>query len=117
MEQPSIEAKAAIDAAGNLRVGYHGLSPEDHETLKALLNMPHWKLYREVLTRAQAEYSRAAMNGVGFDGMIDSWKNQGIAAGLNFAITQLPILCREYDAKNNKVLEKPEKSKVPFRRG
>jgi hypothetical protein len=117
LEQPKVEAQAAVDAAGNLRIGYVGLSKEDHEVLKALLNMPHWKLYRDILVRAQAEYARAAMNGVGFDGMIDSWKNQGIAAGLNFAVTQLPILCREYDAKNNKALEKQDKPKVPFTRG
>lgn len=93
------------------------LTPEEFESLKTLASSPFWATYQKVLMRAEIEIRRGAGLGRGFDGMIDSWQQNGFAAGINFTITQLQALCADYDAKAKKALEKESKPKQPFKRG
>lgn len=116
-ELDNLEVKAIVDANNELRLGFSGISREEMEELRTLASSPFWRTYRKILIRAQAEFSRAALRGTGFDGMIDSWKNQGISAGINFSVNQVQVLLDSLDSKEKKILEKDSKPKQPFRRG
>lgn len=93
------------------------LTPEDYAALKALAESPFWRVYVKVLMKAEIDIRRAAGLGTGFDGMIDSWQKNGMAAGINFTITQLQALLTDFDNKRQKALEKEQKPKQPFKRG
>lgn len=93
------------------------LTPEEMAALKALASSPFWKTYQKVLMRAEVNIRRSSGLGRGFDGMIDSWQQNGFAAGINFCITQLQALVTDFDAKAQKKLEKESKKPVPFKRG
>lgn len=110
-------AQGLLDAAGNLRIGYKGMTAEDMEALKALNASPHWAVYRKILQSAMAEYMRASTQVVDVNGVVKMLHSAGMAAGMNFAINQLQVLCADYDAKAKKTLEKTTKEKVPFKRG
>lgn len=116
-DSPDIQAQAAFDAAGNLRVAYVGLTAEDMESLKALASSPHWKIYRTLLQRAVAEYMRASWQVTDVNGVVKMVHNAGLAAGINFSINQVQVLCAEYDRKQQEALEKAEKKPQPFRKG
>lgn len=113
-----IETKAMADAVGNLRVAYVNLTAEDFEMLKALNDSPYWVHYRKILEKAMAEYLRASTMVTDVNGVVKMVHNSGLAAGINFAINQIQVLCADYDAKKQKAIEKSTKvEKAKFTRG
>lgn len=117
MDSKEIMAQGVVDAAGELRIGYKNMTKEDMESLKALNSSPHWAVYRKLLMGAMAEYLRASTQVTNVDGVIKMLHSSGMAAGMNFSINQLQVLCADYDAKAKKELEKSTKVQVPFKRG
>ena len=113
----TFSAQSAFDAAGSLRIGYKGLTKEDMESLVALQGSPHWAVYRRLLTGAMSEHYRASSMVTDVDGVVKMISNAGLAAGINFAINQLQVLCADYHAKLKKGLEKPVENSKPFKRG
>lgn len=116
-EREKIGAQSAFDAVGNLRVAYTGLTAEDMESLRVLNGSPHWKVYRTLLERAMAEHFRASTMVTDVNGVVRMIQSSGLAAGINFSINQLQVLCAHYDAQQKKELEKSSKKPEPFRKG
>ncbi len=116
-EESQIQAQSAFDAAGNLRVAYEGITAEDMESLKALATSPHWRVYRVLLQKAVAEYMRASWQVTDVNGVVKMVHNAGLAAGINFSINQVQVLCADYDKKQKEAIEKAEKKPQPFRKG
>lgn len=112
-----LETEAVEDAMGNLRIGYKNLTAEDMESLKALKDSPHWKVYRKLLESALAEYTRASWQVTGVDGVVKMLHSAGLAAGINFSINQLSVLVGQTNLKQQKALEKPDKKPQSFVRG
>lgn len=112
-----IESHSTFDAAGSLRIAYKGLAPEDLESLKVLVSSPYWRVYRTILQHAMAEHLRASTMVTDVNGIVKMLHNSGMAAGINFAINQIQVLCADHDARAQQEVEKHPKQNVPFRRG
>ncbi len=93
------------------------LKPDQYESLDVLQNSPHWKVYRDILLKAKQSYLDSIL---AMREPIDITKHLGIAAGINFALNQLPLLVSQYRAeveKNLGSLDKKDKPGQEFRRG
>lgn len=93
------------------------LTPELYESLAVLNDSPYWTPYRKLLLQAKQAYLDSVMS---MRDPLDITKTLGLAAGINFAINQLPILVSAYRQKEQKVLkalEKKESLGKEFRRG
>ncbi len=112
-----VEGESAIDASGALRVGYKGLTLEDKESLRTLMESPHWKVYRDILIVAVGEHMRASWRVSNVDDVVKGIHNAGLAAGINFAINQLNVIVQTSDASVQKALEKQSRKPQDFKKG
>ena len=93
------------------------LSPDQYESLAVLQSSPHWKVYREILHQAKQSYLDSIL---AMREPIDITKHLGIAAGINFALNQLPLLVAGYTqaaAKRLETLEQGSDTHTNIKRG
>lgn len=100
VDKAEISAQFGQDPNGASAIFFE-LTPEMFEMLKALKEMPHWKLYRKVLIAAKEGYFQAVLPQ---KEAIPMAKTIGMVSGINFAINQLPVLIGGYEAKRKKML-------------
>lgn len=92
-------AESIRDANGEERISLR-LSPEELESLAALVESPHWKIYRKILISCKTAYLDSMLP---LKDPTEITKQLGIAVGINFAINQAPVLVADYRAKQAKM--------------
>lgn len=108
--QNPIETVSALDAQGQLRVGFK-LKKEDYEMLKALKSSPAWALYRALLVQVKNEFFNMTLS---IDDPNKVMKQVGLVSGINLAINQLAVLAADYERalkKEKELADKEKKSK------
>lgn len=106
-----VEIKLAKDENGASVLEFL-LTKEDIEHLRALKDLPQWRVYRKVLMAAKEGYFQAVLPIVETNPIM---KTIGMVTGLNFAINQLPLLVQVHDLqeKKRKLAEEKKEGKKP----
>lgn len=92
------------------------LKPEHYESLKALKDSPHWRIYANILMQcATATYRSTAL----LEDPYKIIKLNGKANGLEYAVLNLGSICQKYEeaVKKKQDLAKRDKKDLPFTRG